>query len=57
MANSVDPDETARYEPSHLDPHFLQMVSVLACRAEMVKPCLRLADLLQQVSLLWLMIL
>ena len=23
MANSVDPDETARYEPSHLDLHFL----------------------------------
>ena len=21
MANSVDPDETARYEPSHLDLH------------------------------------
>ena len=24
MANSVDPDETARYEPSHLDLHCLQ---------------------------------
>ena len=23
MANSVDPDETARYEPSHLDLHCL----------------------------------
>ena len=24
MTNSVDPDETARYEPSHLDLHYLQ---------------------------------
>ena len=24
LANSVDPDETARYEPSHLDLHCLQ---------------------------------
>ena len=24
MANSVDPDETAHYEPSHLDLHCLQ---------------------------------
>ena len=24
MINSVDPDETARYEPSHLDLHCLQ---------------------------------
>ena len=24
IANSVDPDETARYEPSHLDLHCLQ---------------------------------
>ena len=24
MANSVDPDETARYESSHLDLHCLQ---------------------------------
>ena len=25
MANNVDPDEAARYEPSHLDLHCLQM--------------------------------
>ena len=25
MVNSVDPDETARYEPSHLDLHCLHM--------------------------------
>ena len=24
MVNSVDPDETARYEPSHLELHCLQ---------------------------------
>ena len=35
MANSVDPDETARSEPSHLDLHCLQ--SVLDCRAERLK--------------------
>ena len=27
MANSVDPDETAHYEPSHLDLHGLQKYS------------------------------
>ena len=32
---SVEPDETARYEPSHQDLHSLQ-TSVLVCRAEMV---------------------
>ena len=26
MANSVDPDETAHYEPSHLDLYYLQSV-------------------------------
>ena len=25
IANSVDPDETARYKPSHLDLHCLHM--------------------------------
>ena len=25
MANSVDPDEMAHYEPSHLDPYCLHM--------------------------------
>ena len=24
MGNSVDPDETTRYEPSHLDLHYLR---------------------------------
>ena len=34
MANSIDPDETARYEPSHLDLHCLHRVLVLVCQAE-----------------------
>ena len=38
QANSVDPDETARNEPSHLDLHCLQMyVSVFVCRDERVE--------------------
>ena len=36
MANSVDPDETAHYKPSHLDLQF-EMVFVLVCQAERVK--------------------
>ena len=28
MANSIDPDETARYEPSHLDLHCLQKYQI-----------------------------
>ena len=36
MANSVDSDETACYEPSRLDLHCLHSF-VLVCRAEMVK--------------------
>ena len=37
MANSVVPDETACNEPSHLDLHCLQNISVLVCRAEGLK--------------------
>ena len=29
MANSVDPDETARYEPSHLDHHCSHSISLV----------------------------
>ena len=36
MANSVDPDETAHYEPSHLWLHFSK-ASVLVCIDEKVK--------------------
>ena len=36
MANSVDPDEMAHYEPSHLNQQFAK-VSVLVYRAEKIK--------------------
>ena len=36
MANSVDPDETARYEPSHQDLHCLHKSSALIYRVERV---------------------
>ena len=36
MANSVDTDETAHYEPSHLDLNCLQKY-FLDCRAEKIK--------------------
>ena len=31
MSNSVDPDETAHYEPSHLDLCCLQKPGIIAC--------------------------
>ena len=41
LANSVVPDETARYEPSHQELHCLQKKkkkkNLLVCRAERVK--------------------
>ena len=37
MANSVDPDGTARDEPSHLDLHCLQNYLFLVCGTEKVK--------------------
>ena len=36
MTNSLNPDETARYEQYHLNPHCLQ-VSILVCQTERVK--------------------
>ena len=37
MANSLDPDETGHYEPSHLDLHCLQKFSALLFMDERVK--------------------
>ena len=36
MSNSVDPDETAHYEPSHLDLCSLQRLLIIACGSERV---------------------
>ena len=37
MANDVDPDEIALYEPSHLDLRYMHIFfSVLVCQAERV---------------------
>ena len=36
MSNGVDPDETAHYEPSHLDLCCLQKPSIIACDSERV---------------------
>ena len=36
MSNSADPDETAHYEPSHLDLHCLQKPVIIACGNERV---------------------
>ena len=36
LANIVDPVETARYEPSHLDLHCFAQVSLLVCQVESV---------------------
>ena len=38
MSNSVDPDETAHYEPSHLDLScLLQKPTFIACGSEKIK--------------------
>ena len=37
MSNSIDPDETAHYEPSHLDLCCLQKPIIIACGNERVK--------------------
>ena len=34
MANNIDPDKTARDEPSHLDLYCLQIYTVLVCRGK-----------------------
>ena len=36
MSDSVDPDETAHYEPSHLDLCCLQKPIIIACGSERV---------------------
>ena len=36
MSNSVDPDETAHDEPSHLDRRCLQKPFVITCGSERV---------------------
>ena len=37
MSNSVDPDETAHDEPSHLDLRCLQTLIIIAYGSEIVK--------------------
>ena len=37
MSNSVDPDETAHHEPSHLDLRPLQKSIIITCDSERVK--------------------
>ena len=36
MSNSVDSDEAAHYEPSHLDLHCLQKLIIITCGSERV---------------------
>ena len=38
MSNCIDPDETAHYEPSHLDLHSLQKPTIITYGSERVKP-------------------
>ena len=38
MSNSMDPDETAHYEPSHLDLCCLQKPIIIAYGSERVEP-------------------
>ena len=43
MSNSIDPDETAHYEPSHLDLYCLQKSVVIAFGGERVKALSKIA--------------
>ena len=45
MPNSVDPDETAHYEPSHLNLRCLQKSIIFACGSEKVKLVLHIKSL------------
>ena len=42
MANRADPDEMARYEPSHLDPHCLQRYMYWSAEMNWLNPKPRL---------------
>ena len=52
MSNSVDPDETAHYEPSHLDLRCLQMPIIIAYGSERVNVFREAAELLLKHQLI-----
>ena len=52
MSNSVDPDETAHYEPSHLDLRCLQKPIVIACESKRVKALHVLYNLVSTIKFL-----
>ena len=37
MSNSVDPDDTAIHEPSHLDLRYFQKPIIIVCGSERIK--------------------
>ena len=49
MSNSVDPDETAHYEPSHLDLRCLLKPIIIACGSEKHQSQLK-DDILKYIS-------
>ena len=51
MSNSIDPDETAHYEPSHLDLCCLQKPIIIACGNERVNLCC--PDMTQRHKFAW----
>ena len=51
MSNSEDPDETAHYEPSHLDLRCLPKPIIIACGSERVKDAGGLRDVAFSVIL------
>ena len=48
MSNSVDPDQTAHYEPSHLDLRCLQKPFIITCDSGRVKVSLETKKLSQR---------
>ena len=51
MSDREDPDETAHYEPSHLDLRCLPKPIIIACRSERVKDAGGLRDVAFSVIL------
>ena len=51
MPNSVDPDETAHYEPSHLDLRCLQKPIIIAYGSEKVTWSIRFTALKKNIRM------
>ena len=51
MSNSVDPDETAHYEPSHLDLRCLQKSIIIVLGRKELRPYFALSGLILSLQI------